>query len=95
MSIFFLVQSYKAQSGGITRAIRGNVTSMVLFSNKNQKMLQEIAEELAGEVSPETFFKVYNQAMKEKHDFLFVDLHRKSNHPSAFRRNYNTFLIHE
>ena len=95
VSIFFLVQSYKAQSGGITRAIRGNVTSMVLFSNKNQKMLQEIAEELAGEVSPETFFKVYNQAMKEKHDFLFVDLHRKSNHPSAFRRNYNTFLIHE
>ena len=94
-SLFFLVQSYKAQAGGITRVIRGNATSMILFSNKNQKMLQEIAEELAGEVSPETFFKVYNQAMRQKHDFLFVDLHRKPNHPSAFRRNYETFLIPE
>jgi hypothetical protein len=36
-SIFFLVQSYKAQAGGITRAIRGNVTSMILFSNKKIK----------------------------------------------------------
>ena len=95
VSLFFLVQSYKAQAGGITRAIRGNVTSMILFSNKNQKMLQEIAEELAGEVSPETFFKVYNQSMRDKHDFLFVDLHRKPNHLSAFRRNFETFLIPE
>jgi hypothetical protein len=92
-SLFFLVQSYKAQAGGISRAIRGNVTSMILFSNKNKKMLQEIAEEIAGEVAPETFFKVYANAMKEKHDFLFVDLHRKSNHPSAFRRNLDTFII--
>ena len=41
---------------------------MILFSNKNQKMLQEIAEELAGEVAPETFFKVYERAMQTKHD---------------------------
>lgn len=95
VSIFFLVQSYKAQAGGITRAIRGNVTSMILFSNKNQKMLQEIAEELAGEVSPEIFFKVYKQAIKDKHDFLFVDPFWKPNHPSAFRRNFETFLIPE
>jgi hypothetical protein len=58
-------------------------------------MLQEIAEELAGEVSPEMFFKVYNQAMRENHDFLYVDLHRKPNHASAFRRNLETFLIPE
>ena len=94
-SIFFLVQSYKAQAGGITRAIRGNVTSMILFSNKNEKMLQEIAEEMAGEVAPQTFFQVYKKAMQGKHDFLFVDLHRKPNHPSAFRRNLDTFLIPE
>ena len=94
-SLFFLVQSYKAQSGGITRAIRGNVTSMILFSNKNEKMLQEIAEELAGEVAPEVFFQVYKKAIQQKHDFLFVDLHRKPNHPSAFRRNLDTFFIPE
>lgn len=93
LSLFFLVQSYKASSGGITRCIRGNVTSMILFSNKNKKALDEIAEELAGEVAPEVFHRVYEQAMQEKHDFLFVDLHRKSHHPSAFRRNLDTFLI--
>ena len=58
-------------------------------------MLQEIAEELAGEVAPSVFFTVYNQAMRDKHDFLFVDLHKKTHHPSAFRRNLDTFLIHE
>ena len=94
-SLFFLVQSYKAVAGGISRTIRSNVTSMVLFSNKNEKMLQEIAEEMAGEVSPSTFFKVYNQAVRDKHDFLLVDLHKKSHHPSAFRRNLDTFLIPE
>ena len=94
-SLFFLVQSYKAVAGGISRTIRSNVTSMVLFSNKNEKMLQEIAEEMAGEVSPSTFFKVYNQSLRDKHDFLLIDLHKKSHHPSAFRRNLDTFLIPE
>jgi hypothetical protein len=95
LSLFFLVQSYKAQAGGISRTIRGNVTSMILFANKNQKMLDEIAEELAGEVSPEVFHKVFKQAIQDKHDFLFVDLHRKPTHASAFRRNFQTFLIPE
>ena len=94
-SLFFLVQSYKAVAGGISRTIRGNVTSMILFGNKNQKMLDEVAEELAGEIAPEVFFKVFKQAIQDKHDFLFVDLHRKPNHPSAFRRNLDTFLIPE
>lgn len=93
-SLFLLVQSYKAVAGGISRTIRSNCTTLILFSNKNQKMLDEVAEELAGEVSPETFFKVYEQAIREKHDFLFVDLHRKEDsHASPFRRNYDTFLI--
>ena len=95
LSLFFLVQSYKAVAGGISRTIRGNVTSMILFANKNQKMLDEIAEELAGEVAPEVFQKVFKQAIQEKHDFLFVDLHRKPHHPSAFRRKPDTFLIPE
>ena len=92
-SLFFLVQSYKAVAGGISRTIRSNATSLILFANKNLKMLGEVAEELAGEISPETFFSVFHQAIKNKHDFLFVDLHKKSNHPSPFRRNLDTFLI--
>ena len=93
ISLFFMVQSYKAVAGGISRTIRGNVTSMMLFRNKNQKMLNEVSEELAGEVSPAVFFQVYNAAIRDKHDFLFIDLHLKDEHPSIFRRNLDTFLV--
>lgn len=94
-SIFWLVQSYKSTAGGISKTIRSNCTSLILFSNKNQKMLDEVAEELAGEIAPEQFHKVYAQAMQDKHDFLLVDLHRKPSHPSAFRRNLDTFIVPE
>ena len=51
------------------------------------KELEEIAEECAGEVSKETFMKAYDYAIQEPFDLLFIDLHRKENHPSMFRRN--------
>ena len=60
-----------------------------------EPVLDEVAEELAGEVAPQVFHRVFRQAMREKHDFLFVDLHRKPEHPSAFRRNLDTFLLPE
>lgn len=92
-SLFCLLQSYKAQSGGISKAIRNNATSLILFACKSGKQLEEISEECSGEVSTETFLKVYEQATSgDKHDFLFVDLHKKPNHPSMFRRNLNEFI---
>lgn len=92
-SLFFLVQSYKCANGGISKCIRNNVTSLVVFSNKNEKQLQEIAEECGGEVSKDVFMTVYEQCMQDKHDFMFIDLHRKTHHPSMFRRNLNEFVI--
>ena len=93
LSLFFLLQSYKAQAGGISRPIRHQATSLIVFSLKDQKQLAEIAEECSGEISPETFLKVYEKAIQGKHDFLFVDLHPKSNHPSGFRRNLDEFIV--
>lgn len=92
-SLFFLCQSYKCAAGGISKCIRNNVTSMIVFANKNQKQLDEIAEECSGEVSPEVFMSVYNECIKDKHDFMFIDLHRKDSHPSMFRRNLSEFVI--
>jgi hypothetical protein len=92
-SLFFLCQSYKASSGGITRTIRGNITTLLLFANKNQKMLDEIAEECSGEISTQTFMQLYSSAVQERHDFLFIDFFPKKNHPSGFRRNFQTFLV--
>ena len=69
------------------------MTSLIVFSNKNQKQLEEMAEECAGEVEPEVFKMVYEECIRDKHDFMFIDLHRKPCHPSMFRRNFSEFVI--
>ena len=92
-SLYFLVQSYKSHVGGLTRVIRNQTVSLVLFRTKNQRELLEIAEEMSGEIAPVTFLKVYERATREPHDFLLVDLHPKPNHPSQFRRNLNEFIL--
>lgn len=93
LSLFFLLQSYKAVSGGISRPIRHQATSLIVFGLKDQKQLDEIAAECSGEISPETFMKVFDRATQTKHDFLFVDLHPKETHPSGFRRNFDEFIL--
>ena len=92
-SLLFNAQAWKTSVGGLPKALRNNLTLMMLFKTKSAKELQEIAEEVSGEVSEETFYDVYRQAVREPHDFLLIDLHKKSNHPSAFRRNFNEFIV--
>ena len=51
---------------------------------------------MAGEVSPDTFMKVYDYVMADEEDkyaMMFTDLHRKDSHPSMFRKNYKDFII--
>lgn len=97
ISLFIAVQNYTATGGGLPRAVRGNATHMVLFRTKNSKELDLIADEFAGEVSPETFKKVYNFVMdydtSDKYVSLFIDLHPKPEHPSGFRKNYVDFVV--
>jgi hypothetical protein len=94
ISLFFLVQNYKSKSGGIDKAIRNNATNCLLFKNKDEKEIDFIASEMAGEVSKEDFLKAYNYAMNDgDHPFLFVDLHKKDHHDSMFRSRFNKFLV--
>ena len=95
ISLFFLIQSYKTQVGGLTRTIRNQATTVILFQTKSEKELEDVAEEVGGEVDPLTFYNVYNRAIREKHDFLFIDLHKKDEHPSMFRRNFDEFLLYD
>ena len=92
-SLLFNAQAWKTNVGGLPKALRNNLTLMILFKTKSEKELQEIAEEVSGEVSEKTFYDVYNQAIQESHDFLMVDLHKKSSHFSSFRRNFNEFIV--
>jgi len=95
-SLYFLVQSYKAQAGGITKCIRNQATTIVLFKTKNDKELQEIQEECSGEISKDTFYQIYEHATEGEHNALIIDLHYKKDvHPSGFRKNLDTFLIPE
>jgi hypothetical protein len=95
-SLYFLVQSYKAQSGGISKCIRNQATTLVLFRTKNEKELQEVQEECSGEIDKEQFYQIYEQATEGEHNALVIDLHYKKDiHPSGFRKNLDTFLIPE
>ena len=94
LSMFFLVQNYKSKSGGLDRAIRNNATNAIIFKNKDEKELDFIASEMSGEVDKETFQKAYNFAMEDgDYPFLFIDLHKKKEHPSMFRSRFNKFLM--
>ena len=95
-SLYFLVQSYKAQAGGISKCIRNQSTTIVLFKTKNDKELQEVQEECSGEIDKDTFYQMYEQATEGEHNALVIDLHHKKGiHPSGFRKNLDTFLIPE
>tara|TARA_R110000851_G_scaffold251429_1_gene403910 strand:- start:780 stop:1001 length:222 start_codon:yes stop_codon:yes gene_type:complete len=72
------------------------MTHFGLWRLRNQDTLDLISKELSGEVSPEKFLEVYQYIMadeEDKHVMMFVDLFRKPEHPSMFRRNYTEFVV--
>ncbi len=95
VSLFFLIQSFKMQTGGLNRVIRNQCTQLILFKTKDLKELDDIADSCGGEISKETFIKVYDYAIETggSHAFLFIDLHKKPNHPSPFRVCFDKFII--
>ncbi len=95
VSLFFLIQSFKAQTGGLNKVIRNQCTSLMLFRTKDKAELEDVADSVAGEIDRDTFMRVYDEAMQDGagHQFLSIDLHRKKSHPSMFRRRFSEFLI--
>ena len=69
---------------------------MGLYRTKNRDELNQIAKAFAGEVSPEKFIEVYDYIMsdeEDRHVFMFIDLHKKDNQPSMFRKTTPTSLL--
>jgi len=95
VSLFFLIQSFKMNTGGLTRCIRNQCTQLLLFKTKCSKELDDVAESCGGEIEKKKFLQVYDYAIENggSHAFLFIDLHRKPNHPSMFRVNFDKFII--
>jgi len=95
VSLFFLIQSFKCQTAGLNKVIRNQCTNLLLFKTKDEQEMADIASSVSGEISKEQFEDVYNYAMSdpEPYPFLFVDLHKKSEHPSMFRIRFDKFII--
>jgi hypothetical protein len=95
LSIFIAIQSYKSTSG-LPKAIRNQATSICLFRTKDLSELKQIADSFSGEIDPTLFLELYDFATKDSpHDFLFVDLHKKPQQPSMFRKNLDSYIIME
>lgn len=97
VSLFFAIQSYKARVGGLTPTIRNQATNMIVFKTKDEKELDDIASSVSGEVDKDTFLKVYDYAIGdgENHEFLFIDLHKKPEQASMFRKRLDEYIIVE
>jgi len=95
VSLFFMIQSFKCQVGGLNKVIRNQCTSMIIFKTKDKKELQDIAESCSGEIDDLTFYKVYDKAMEGEYPFLFIDLHKKPEHLSMFRSRFDMYIIPE
>jgi hypothetical protein len=93
-SLYFLIQTYKAQAGGISKCIRNNTTSLVLFKSKNENELKDIQQECSGEIDEETFYKMYEYATSKQFGFLFIDFHPKEE-KYRFRCMWDELLIPE
>ena len=94
ITMWFLVQSYSTNSG-TPKALRDNSTILVLFPMKNKNTLLKIIEEIGGNISEETFNKVYDFAIKDDpHDFLVIEFAPKDK-KCTFRKNWNTLIIPE
>jgi hypothetical protein len=93
VSVFIALQNFSSSSGGCPRAVRNNATSICVFSLKDKKELLQVYESMAGEIEEEDFFKAFEYATAEPHNFLLIDLHKKKEHPSPFRKNFNEFIV--
>jgi len=99
LSIFMCCQTYGG-SGGIPRIIRQNITSLLLGEQKNKEVLDQIADEIGGQIEKEKFMEAYSRAVhndrpnEQNHNFMMIDFFPKRP-DMMFRRNLNEFVIPE
>ena len=87
LSIIIALQSYKSQSGVLSKAIRSNCTLMSIWGIRSDKMLSDIYEEMAREIPEETFIAAYDHCVQERHDCFTVEFS-----PLRVRRNFDEIL---
>lgn len=89
LTIQFGVQTFKA---GITRALRANTMQFLIFRTNDSKCLDDIYEEVGAFTTKAGFEEMYKRAVKDRHDFLLVDVNTADD-KRAFRRGFDTILL--
>jgi len=93
LSVIMLVQTYSTTNGhGIGRALRENLTELTVFSNKQEKQVDKMVDEMGGSIDPDKFREAYKYAIQNPHDNLSVSFTPKCK-TMMFRRNLNEMLI--
>jgi len=95
VSLYFLIQSYKCQSGGLNKVVRNQCTALMVFRTKDAAEVDDIASSVSGEIDRPTFDRVYTAAIGdgEGHPFLLIDFAKRPQHPSMFRRRLSEFIV--
>jgi len=99
ISIFMCCQTYGG-SGGIPKIIRQNLTSLLLGEQKNKDVLDQISDEIGGQIEKSKFMEAYHKAVfnetpdQQNHNFILIDFFPKTK-DFMFRRNLNEFIIPE
>ena len=93
LSIVFNVQAFRTGVGGVPKAVRANLTLLLLFKTRSADELKAVAQEVAHFCDEETFVRVCETAWIEHHDFLWCDFEKKPPHPTPFRRNFDQWIL--
>lgn len=89
VTIMVAMQAWKTQTGAIGRAIRSNLTCVVLWGLRDEKMIESIHEEVGREISKEAFYEAYDYATSgEKYNCLVVEFGSKI----RLRKNWDTLI---
>jgi hypothetical protein len=73
---------------GLPRSLRLNSCQFALFKTKDKEEILSFFEEVAGTIEKDKFFRIFEEATREPHAFLFVDL-CQADDSKVFRRGFD------
>lgn len=90
ISLILLTQTYCGVAG-ISRIVRENVTSLLLFEVNDENQIKKIYSELNLKLEYPRFLELLAFCHKEKHGFIFIDFSPKDE-KYQFRKGWNELI---
>lgn len=86
INCWFLAQSSKQ----LPKIVRNNSSFILLYKYHSNTMLEDLYENVSGELTPQEFKDLYSEATAEKYNFLTIDCTKKY---AEFRQNFDYLFI--